>query len=211
MFIEYLLIILAGFLGSYHCIGMCGYIPPLIKHKSWIVGNLLYNTGRIFTYAFLGFVAGYLGMFFHSVQFQLFQKGLSVVLGVLMIVFGLQVLGSIKEKGVPGLDLIFTTIAEILSKFRENPFFLGMFNGFLPCPLVYGFLIKAMFESNPLKGATVMILFGIGTVPAMIFSSYLFKRFSPSLRKKLSSMSGIIIILFGVLAIFRAFGIGHNH
>ena len=86
-----------------------------------------------------------------------------------------------------------------------------MFNGFLPCPLVYGFLIKAMFESSPLKGATVMILFGIGTVPAMVFSSYLFKRFSPSLRKKLSSMSGIIIILFGVLAIFRAFGIGHNH
>ncbi len=211
MLIEYFLITLAGFLGSYHCIGMCGYIPPLIQHKSWFLGNVLYNLGRIFTYAFLGFVAGYLGMFFHSIEFQLFQKILTVSLGILMIFFGLQVIGSIKEKGVPGLDLIFTTVAEILSKFRKNPFFLGMFNGFLPCPLVYGFLMKAMFESSPFKGALVMIFFGFGTIPAMMFSSYLFERFSPALRKKLAGASGFIIILFGLLAILRAFGIVHHH
>ena len=211
MILEYLLITLAGFLGSYHCIGMCGYIPPLIRYKSWFLGNLLYNTGRIFTYSFLGFVSGYLGMFFHSIEFQLFQKILTVFLGIAMIFFGLQVLGNIKEKGVPGLDLIFTTIAEILSKFRSNPFFLGMFNGFLPCPLVYAFLVKAMFEGSPIKGAVVMLFFGIGTVPAMFFSSYIFKKFSPAFRKKMASFSGVIIIIFGVVAILRAFGIGHHH
>ncbi len=211
MILEYLLITLAGFLGSYHCIGMCGYIPPLIQYRSWFLGNILYNTGRIFTYVFLGFVAGYLGMFFHSIEFQLFQKILTVFLGMMMIFFGLQVLGNIKEKGVPGLDVIFTAVAEILGKFRQNPFFLGMFNGFLPCPLVYGFLTKAMFEANAISGAVVMFFFGIGTIPAMMFSSYAFKKFSPTFRKRLASLSGIIIIIFGIIAIMRGFGIGHHH
>ncbi len=211
MILEYLLITLSGFLGSYHCIGMCGYIPPLIQYKSWILGNILYNTGRIFTYMFLGFVSGYLGMFFHSLQFQLFQKFLTIFLGIMMIIFGIQVLGGIKEKGVPGLDVVFTTVAEILSKFRQNPFFLGMFNGFLPCPLVYGFLTKAMFEASPIKGAIVMLFFGIGTVPAMMFSSFMFEKFSPVARKRLASLSGVIIIVFGIIAILRAFGIGHHH
>ncbi|HCB70011.1 MAG TPA: sulfite exporter TauE/SafE family protein [Persephonella sp.] len=211
MILKYLLISLAGFLGSYHCVGMCGFIPPLIIHRSWLIGNILYSAGRLFTYSFLGFIAGYLGMFFHSMQFQYFQKGLSIFLGVMMIFFGLQVAGSIKEKGVIGLDLIFTTVAEILSKFRKNPFFLGMFNGFLPCPLVYAFLMQAVFERDPLKGATVMLFFGLGTIPAMLFASKLFQILSPRLRKKVSSFAGFIIIILGIWIILRAFGIGHHH
>lgn len=209
--LEYILVILAGFLGSYHCIGMCGFIPPLIQYKNWFIGNLLYNIGRIFTYGFLGFVAGYIGMFFHSLQFQLFQKALSLILGIFMIILGLQILGRIKEKGVPGLDLIFTTIAEILSKFRKNPFFLGMFNGFLPCPLVYAMLLQSVLEKSVVKGFIFMVLFGIGTIPAMFFSSFVFNKLSPPLRKKLASSSGLIVILFGILAIIRALGIMHHH
>ncbi len=208
---EYLLIVLAGFLGSYHCIGMCGFIPPLIQYRSWFLGNLLYNLGRIFTYGFLGFVAGYVGMFFHSLQFQILQKTLSIILGVFMIGLGLQITGNLKEKGVPGLDMIFTTIAEILSKFRKNPFFLGMFNGFLPCPLVYAMLLQAVLEKSPIKGFIIMVLFGIGTMPALFLSSKIFTRLSPIFRKRLASLSGIIVILLGIWAILRAFGIGHHH
>jgi len=202
---------LAGVLGSYHCVGMCGFIPPLIQYRSWLIGNLLYSAGRIFTYMFLGFLAGYGGMFFHSLQFQMVQKGFSLFLGIGMIVFGLQITGNIKEKGVPGLDLIFITITEILSKFRKHPFFLGMFNGFLPCPLVYAFLMQAMFEGSPLKGMAVMFFFGIGTVPAMLFASKVFQTVSAKARKRLSSLAGVVVILLGVWLILRAFGIGHHH
>lgn len=212
MLLDYVLITLAGFLGSYHCIGMCGFIPSMIKHKSWLVGNIQYSLGRIFSYAFLGFVAGNLGMFFHSLEFQIFQKILSIALGLGMIFFGLQITGNIKEKGVIGLDYIFTTIAEILGKFRNKPFFLGMFNGFLPCPLVYAILLKAVLEKNAINGALVMIFFGIGTVPAMLFASKLFGLISGKIRKRLSSLSGIIVILLGIFVILRTFGMmGHHH
>ncbi len=209
--LKYLMFTLAGFLGSYHCVGMCGFIPPLIQYRSWFLGNVLYSAGRIFTYMFLGFLAGYFGMFFHKLEFQIVQKGLSVFLGIMMIFFGLQITGNIKEKGVPGLDLIFMTVAEILSKFRKNPFFLGMFNGFLPCPLVYAFLMQAMFEGSPLKGMLVMFFFGVGTVPAMLFASKIFQVVSPAFRKKLSSSAGIIVIILGVWLILRGLGIIHHH
>lgn len=128
-----------------------------------------------------------------------------------MIILGLQILGRIKEKGVPGFNLILTTIADILSKFRKNPFFLGMFNGFLPCPLVYAMLLQSVLEKSGVKSFIIMVIFGIGTIPAMFFSSFVFNKLSPSLRKKLANSSGLIVILFGILAIIRALGIMHHH
>ncbi|ACN98749.1 heavy-metal-associated domain protein [Sulfurihydrogenibium azorense Az-Fu1] len=209
--LEYFMILLGGFLGSYHCIGMCGAIPTLIIYKNFWVGNILYNFGRVFTYVFLGFLAGLLGMYFHNFEFQVFQKGLSIFLGIGMVVFGLQVVGSIKEKGVPFLDVIFFTISDMLNAFRKSPFFLGMFNGFLPCPLVYAFLMKAVLDKDPFKGMLTMFFFGLGTIPAMLFSSKLIASISPATRKNLSKLAGVIIIIFGIWTILRVFGIGHHH
>ncbi|MGB9766295.1 MAG: sulfite exporter TauE/SafE family protein [Sulfurihydrogenibium sp.] len=209
--LEYFMVFLGGFLGSYHCIGMCGAIPSLIIYKNFWIGNLLYNFGRVFTYIFLGFLAGLVGMYFHKIEFQLFQQGLSILLGFGMIIFGLQVVGNIKEKGVPFLDVIFFTISDIMNSFRKSPFFLGMFNGFLPCPLVYAFLMKAVLDKDPLKGMLTMFFFGLGTIPAMLFSSKILSYISPSRRKNLSKLAGVIVIVFGVWTILRAFGIGHHH
>jgi len=211
MILEYLMITLAGFLGSYHCIGMCGAIPSIISYKNFWIGNILYNMGRIFTYSFLGFLAGLLGMYFHKFEFQVIQKGLSIFVGAMMILFGLQITGNIKEKGVPFLDVVFEAISDLLSNFRQSPFILGMFNGFLPCPLVYAFLMKAVLDKNPLDGMLTMLFFGIGTVPAMLFSSKIINMISPTSRKSLVKIAGIIVVIFGILTILRGFGIGHHH
>ena len=211
MVLEYFIITLAGFLGSYHCIGMCGAIPSIISYKHFWIGNLLYNLGRVFTYSFLGFLAGMLGMYFHKFEFQLLQNGLSVFLGLMMILFGLQITGNVKEKGVPFLDVLFESISDLLSNFRKSPFILGMFNGFLPCPLVYAFLTKAVLDKNPFDGILTMFFFGIGTIPAMLFSSKIINIISPKSRKNLTKIAGIIVIIFGILTILRGFGIGHHH
>jgi sulfite exporter TauE/SafE len=64
-----------GFLGSFHCIGMCGPIAlalpvhqysPLKKY----VGIFLYNLGRVTTYTFLGVIFGLLGQSFFLGGFQ---------------------------------------------------------------------------------------------------------------------------------------------
>lgn len=209
--LEIFMVFLGGFLGSYHCIGMCGFIPTLISYHNFLISNILYNTGRVFTYSFLGFMAGLAGMYFHKVEFQLLQTSISWLLGILMIVFGLQITGNIKEKGVPFLDPVFNTLSDFLNHFRTSPFFLGMFNGFLPCPLVYAFLTKAVLDKDPVKGMLTMVVFGLGTVPAMLFAAKLVNIVSPYTRKNIVRLAGLIVILFGVWTILRAFGIGHHH
>ncbi|MBX0313206.1 MAG: sulfite exporter TauE/SafE family protein, partial [Sulfurihydrogenibium sp.] len=78
-------------------------------------------------------------------------------------------------------------------------------------PLVYAFLMKAVLDKNPLDGMLTMLFFGIGTVPAMLFSSKIINMISPTSRKSLVKIAGIIVIIFGILTILRGFGIGHHH
>lgn len=64
---AFLIAMLAGFAGSFHCVGMCGgFACGLAQARSGsktalIVHSLLYNTGRVVTYAFIGALAGLLG------------------------------------------------------------------------------------------------------------------------------------------------------
>ena len=58
---------LAGFAGSFHCVGMCGgFACGLAQTRqgsttALMLHSLLYNTGRVVTYAFIGALAGLLG------------------------------------------------------------------------------------------------------------------------------------------------------
>ena len=52
-----------GFFGSFHCIGMCGPIAlalPVQRHAlpRFVFGRILYNLGRVVTYALLGLAIG---------------------------------------------------------------------------------------------------------------------------------------------------------
>ena len=79
--------LIIGLLGSFHCMGMCGPIAvslPL-KENSWetrVLSSLLYNLGRVSTYAFLGLVFGSLGLGIHIWGIQ---QWVSIGIGTLMI------------------------------------------------------------------------------------------------------------------------------
>mgnify|MGYP002374950045 FL=1 len=78
-----------GFLGSFHCISMCGPIALTIPVKrnstfSIISGSLIYNFGRILTYGSMGLLFGILG---RGVTLAGWQGVLSIVLGVTILIF----------------------------------------------------------------------------------------------------------------------------
>ena len=55
-----------GFLGSFHCAGMCGPLALALPGSngsmlSLVGGRLTYNLGRVVTYSILGLIAGLLG------------------------------------------------------------------------------------------------------------------------------------------------------
>lgn len=179
---PYLLIFLAGFAGSIHCIGMCGgFACGLGVDKQGCAAtfqrHVIYNLGRVTSYCFMGTVLAYFGMHvMHSwegISFAVMQRALASVSGLLMIFVGLQFFGVFKKNskfltGI-GTQIFAQTLGSVLrhdSKFA--PLALGVINGFLPCPLVYAFALQAAATSNPLSGFYLMGAFGLGTFPAML-------------------------------------------
>lgn len=85
---EFLIAALSlGFLGSFHCIGMCGPIAlalPLDRVSMFkkVAGGITYNLGRVFTYGILGLLFGLLGKGF---VIGGYQQVLSIALGVIIL------------------------------------------------------------------------------------------------------------------------------
>ena len=81
--------IVFGLLSSFHCVGMCGPIalalPVIPNTPNWLT-VLVYNIGRVTTYALLGVFMGMVG---YSLQWWGAQRYISIVAGVLIIVFTL--------------------------------------------------------------------------------------------------------------------------
>ncbi|KQI24484.1 membrane protein, partial [Campylobacter coli CVM 41963] len=51
----------------------------------------------------------------------------------------------------------------------KSAMILGFANGFVPCGLVYFFLANAMSRQNVTESILVMLVFGLSTLPAMLF------------------------------------------
>ncbi|MBA2492793.1 MAG: sulfite exporter TauE/SafE family protein [Gammaproteobacteria bacterium] len=179
---PYLLIFLAGLAGSLHCIGMCGGFacgigPDARGRTATAVRHLVYNTGRVTTYCFLGGLAGYLGAHFihlwEGSALGIAQRLLAGISGALMMLIGLQFFGffqSINRRLIGfGGQLLTQALRELLKDpHPAAPLAFGVLNGFLPCPLVYAFGAQAAASGGPLSGVLVMAAFGLGTFPAML-------------------------------------------
>ena len=114
---EFLLAALSlGFLGSFHCVGMCGPIAlalPLNKTSKFarVVGGLIYNSGRILTYSLLGIIFGLLGKSFVIAGYQ---QLLSIVLGVLILLIVFLPESAIKKFRVS--STLFSMVGQLKSK-----------------------------------------------------------------------------------------------
>jgi sulfite exporter TauE/SafE len=226
--IEYALIFIAGITGSFHCIGMCGGFPlaiasiPRKRNSQKICSHLLYNCGRVFTYTFLGVIVGSFGLILQEIKPILNgQVVVSTAAGVFMILIGLQILGILGERTIPGFTIFYNFLKKAIASFSRlkslaAPFYLGIFNGFLPCPLIYAFLFKATISGSPDKGALTMLSLGLGTIPTMFLLGTLGEVLSPKFRAGVSRVPGLVLVTFGVITLVRAFlpyfsGLNNGH
>ncbi len=186
---------LMGLVGSLHCAGMCGPLTLLLPSgkstsSRFIAGRLLYNLGRIATYALLGLLVGLVGQ-----QSTLFvsREIISVTVGVLILVFVLLPDKWLSEINV--YQIIARTTGKLKAGFKRNfetnyytgQLVFGFFNGLLPCGLVYAALAGSFIQLDTLKGGAYMALFGLGTLPMMLSislgSGWLKRHFSGQIRK----------------------------
>ncbi len=201
---------LMGFLGSFHCIGMCGPIALSLPERG--VGyKLLYNIGRTLTYTLLGLVVGLVGQ---GAAFAGLQQSLSIAVGVLMLI--IVIFTRYKHFDLPSTNVLNSIYTKVKSKlgslFKSKsviaPLFIGILNGLLPCGLVYAALFTALSMGSLQASGYYMFFFGVGTLPMMlglgIFSGFI----TPLFRTKLNKAVPYFLAIVAILLILRGMNLG---
>ncbi len=207
---------LIGFLGSFHCVGMCGPIAlalPFGNQSNFqlVVGRLLYNLGRSLTYALFGAI---FGLFGKGIEVAGLQKWASILLGVSIILYYVT---PDRFKGKLSVTKPYQVASDFVKKGFSNltkdgsPFSLfifGIVNGFLPCGFVYVALAGALTTGGAISGALYMGLFGLGTTPIMFATSLVGKFLSAKLKQGMNKLIPVFAILLAIIFILRGLSLG---
>jgi uncharacterized protein len=205
-----------GLIGSLHCVGMCGPIAvslPLgnksLTDKAW--GGILYNVGRTITYGVMGGIFGLLGK---GIEMAGFQQWASILLGVVMImsVFFPFIFRGQGNDIILGKNISQRLVRKLRSMFsnhaKHNLFVIGLLNGLLPCGLVYVAIAGAVNTNDALLGVLFMIAFGLGTIPLMLGVSLVGNMIGIALKRKLSRIIPVFIVVLGIIFILRGMSLG---
>ncbi len=176
-----LALFIAGLASGLHCAGMCGGISGgfslLQKEQLWR-RQLAFNCGRIASYAAAGGAAGALGSAGAYAAAALpAQAILFVFSSVFVALVGIHLAGGglplpvLEKYGVPLWRRLQPIAARLLrGGGLPHAFAAGMAWGWLPCGLVYGALLAAVFAGGAAQGALAMAAFGAGTLPWLLLA-----------------------------------------
>ena len=216
--------LLMGFFGSPHCLGMCGGLVTAfglsMKEVSPAKRRALvatYHFGRLSSYAFLGLLAGLIGT---AVLQPLMQNNNipRILLGLVLVFVGVTMLGAPFLNKLERFGMRFW---QYLSPIRQKVFPLntfpralsaGLLWGFLPCGLVYGALLIAVVAHNPLSGAALKFVFGLGTVPMLVATHETVGWLRDKIgRFRLRQLNGAIMVLSGLAVVFVPIAMTNMH
>ncbi|MBH0095645.1 sulfite exporter TauE/SafE family protein [Psychrobacter sp. NZS113] len=203
--------LLMGFFGSPHCLGMCGGLVTAfglsMKDASPAKRRALvatYHLGRLSSYALLGLIAGLIG----TTVLAPLMMGNSmprILLGLVLVFVGVTMLGAPFLNKLERFGMRFW---QYLSPLRQKVFPLntfpraltaGLLWGFLPCGLVYGALLIAVVAHNPLNGAALMFVFGLGTIPMLVATHETVGWLRDKIgRFRLRQLNGAVMVISGL-------------
>lgn len=208
---DYGLAFMAGVLGSGHCLGMCGalvsgYFMNAGKAKSYWP-YFFYQFARIFVYMLVGFAAAALGVVLVSSGiFGKVQSVLQITIGAVVIILAFGILGWIPFQGSFRLLPMNVLRKGYASSRTKGPILgasiAGLMNGLMPCPLTFAMAVKATSAPSILEGGALMLTFGAGTLPTMLFISFAFGRMSASVRGLMLKLAAFIMIAMGCNTIY---------
>jgi uncharacterized protein len=220
--LDLMLIGLLGFLGSFgHCLGMCGPLATALllseRSRSRLGTLLLLNGARLVSYALVGAGIGAIGSVLIAGG-QLagigsdFRRILAIVTGLLLVFLGLgQVwprFGLWVQRGRSramiqlGGGLVNERLHRAMVSL-SSPVALGLLWGLMPCGFLYQAQVKAAETGDPLRGALVMMAFGLGTMPMMLGVGQVAQRLSRSRRSQLFRLGGWVTLVIGLVTLLR--------
>lgn len=208
-----------GLAGAGHCLGMCGGIASALSMgKQSSLGTILaYHSGRIASYTALGALVGLLT---GSLHFASWALALRYLAGFLLIAMGLYIgnwwrgLAKLEQVGA----IIWRPVQRLGAKCLPvrhwgHGLALGLCWGLMPCGLIYSSLAWAATAQSPLESASLMLVFGLGTLPAMLATSLGAQQLQAFLRRRgLKILVASLLILSGLVSLYLTASHGdHQH
>ncbi|MGB0126164.1 MAG: sulfite exporter TauE/SafE family protein [Rhodocyclaceae bacterium] len=219
----YTAVFLIGLLGGTHCVAMCGGIVSALTLQSpgsrpqWNL-HLAYNVGRLSSYVLAGAALGAIGGGMGEVlqDWLPVQWLLYVFANLMLLALGLYLAGAtwslafterlgqkiwarlqpLSRRWLPA-----RTVAQALP--------LGLLWGFLPCGMVYSALAVALVSGGAWRGASLMLAFGLGTLPNLLLAAALLTRLRGfCARPAVRLAAGLLVIAFGVFGLINTATLG---
>jgi uncharacterized protein len=202
---------LVGFVGSGHCLAMCGALSQGFARScgGGCSGNLRRNLVRIAGYGLLGALAGGLGNTGLAVTRALaYRDVLQSLSGVLMLVTGAVILlGSNRMAWLarPGLRLL-PLLVRIRMHLPKSQGWMrdlsaGLLWSLMPCGMVYAIIVSAWLSTSALQGGLLLLSFGLGTLPSLLSLELLLAQLQrrPKYRRVLAA--GLLLLGASAVAI----------
>ena len=164
--------------------------------------HLFFDLGRILSYAFFG---GILGMLGTVLKFSPLTNGvITLVLGVVMLIMGLQLINIFPRFSKFKLTLP-KSIAKtfgISQKSKEyshkNSMILGALTFLLPCGFTQAMQLYAISTGSFGSGAFIMGLFALGTAPGLLSIGGVTSLVRGSFKERFFKVAGLAVIFFGL-------------
>ena len=201
------LVFLVGLLTSTHCIGMCGGIllaqttdarGVTGRSKRGLIASAAYNGGRVVSYTAVGALCGALGAvitYTPNIKSMVFT-----VAGALVLLIGLRMAGIL-----PGLRSTETELpgacslnARTRRRFAGRPLIIGLLTGVMPCGALSAMWLCAMSSGSAARGALVMLVFSLGTVPLLFLFGALQSFLPRGWMKYIVKGSAVLVVTLGL-------------
>lgn len=165
-----------------------------------LIPAVSFNLGRIISYGLFGFLAGLLGKTI-AYNFQL-SSLLTMFIAFFMVIIGLDMAKIISLQSIFTQNFTKGIFERLEHRLIKNPqksaFLLGAITYLLPCGFTQTVQLYALGLADPVKSALIMMVFALGTAPALMaigFASSLTRlSFYPVMQK----VMGTLVFLIGI-------------
>ena len=223
------LLFLAALAGGVHCAGMCGPYVSMCSAR-FAAGShagvaqhsmvrVIFNLGRVLMYVLLGTLAGAFGQIAGAAARVSGVPGVvSIAAGVFAILAAFSLAGWLPslESAAAGMGLgkliRAGTLRAVQAPRVVSAIMMGALQGLLPCALVYAAASRAAASGSPGRGALTMLVFGLGTLPALLALTFAGAALPHWIRSR--TISAVMVAVVGVLLCLRGLAglgaIGHT-
>lgn len=207
-------VLITGLITSLHCVSMCGTMVATyaIRDSSTsektfdAAPHLAYHTLRLVSYLLVGLVLGTIG---HALNLSGVRGAASLLAGAFMILMGLGMLNVHPVFRIFSLRMP-KRLQQMMFKDRGEeanrlvtPAVFGIMTGLMPCGPLQAMELYAAGTGSALRGAAVMLLFGITTVPMMLAFGAATQALGHTFRKRVMTVGAVVIMILGAVMLNR--------